>query len=359
MNPHDEFDRSLARWLRAEAPPAASAEVLDRILLTTRARRPRPRLLAAIGSRQVVAPPAGGPLWRTDLRPSVVLAILLLALGLLGGALIVGARLLEPAPVEPPISESGEVVFSFKSWGPEPDSAEVVVTADGRVIWKTDEEVGFVQQRLSAEGVERIRSRLLSAGLFGGDLALVIDGIDAGHVTVDDGGRAVTAVWNSSPVTVSDVRVNARFAPATPAQAAAVSELRALLSDPTAWELPDGDYIQRDVTPFVPSHLSVGYDRARPVLTDLPSPAREILTRALQRPAPPDCGHITIAKAEEIARALAAAGVRVEPAHRVGVGREFLLSELRYGFAFFDPSSSSLVHVDPVLPPDRVGCTGG
>ncbi len=55
-----------------------------------------------------------------------------------------------------------------------------------------------------------------------------------------------------------------RFVRASSAQAAEVTELEAFLRDPTTWGLPDDMYVQREITPFVPSHLWVSYDRSRP-----------------------------------------------------------------------------------------------
>ena len=104
MSQHDDFDRSLARWFDAEARPAATADVLDRALRATRRRRPRPRLFAALGSHWVgdsVGPTSGAAtLGRTGLRTSMALLLLLLVLALVAGAVLVGARLLQPAPVD-------------------------------------------------------------------------------------------------------------------------------------------------------------------------------------------------------------------------------------------------------------------
>lgn len=102
MSQHDDFDRSIARWLDAEARPAATADVLDGALRATRGRRPRPGFLAALGSHWVgdsVSPTSGvATLKRTGVRATVALLLLLLVLGLAAGAVLVGARLLQPPP---------------------------------------------------------------------------------------------------------------------------------------------------------------------------------------------------------------------------------------------------------------------
>jgi hypothetical protein len=136
MSQHDEFDRSLARWFEAEARPAATADVLDRALRTTRRRRPRPSLFAALGSRWVgdsVGPTSGiATLGRTGLRTSMALLLLLLVLGLVAGALLVGARLLQPARVDLGIFEpiSGWIVYGNDAgiWGDNPDGPDVKLT---------------------------------------------------------------------------------------------------------------------------------------------------------------------------------------------------------------------------------------
>jgi dipeptidyl aminopeptidase/acylaminoacyl peptidase len=259
-----------------------------------------------------------------------------------------------PAPIasdtpSPVSSEPGQLVLNLRTWTADPDPAfvEVAVYADGRVIWVADERVGFVAQRLTAGGVERLRSRVLSAGLFDGDLALGIDGVGWGNVTVDRGDRSVIVAWGSSPVNVSGLGLEAPFVRATSAQSAEVIELEAFLRDPVTWEFPDDVYVQREVTPYVSSHLWVGYDRSAPILSNLPSPAREILTSVLRPPVRPDCELISIAEAQEIALALAGAGI-LEPDN-----------EVRRGFAFDEPGSRSFVHLHPALPHDVAACREG
>jgi Tol biopolymer transport system component len=104
MTRHDEFDRSLAGWFEAEARPAASADVLDRALRATAARRPRPVLVAGLGSHWVggsVGPTSGAgvaTLGRTGLRTSMALLLVVLGLIVLAGAVLVGGRWLQTTP---------------------------------------------------------------------------------------------------------------------------------------------------------------------------------------------------------------------------------------------------------------------
>jgi hypothetical protein len=305
-------------------------------------------LFAALGSDwvgdTVAQTPCFATLGRTGTRTSVALLLLLLTLVLVAGAVLVGARLLQPAPIS---SEPGQLVLNLRTWSADPDPAfdELAVYADGRVIWVADEQVGFVAQRLTAVGVERLRSRVLSAGLFDGDLALGIDGVGWGNITVDLGDRPVIVAWGSSSVDVSGLGLEDRFVRATSAQVAGVTELEAFLRDPVTWGFPEDMYVQRQVRPFVSSHLWVGYDRRVPNLSILPSPAREILTRALRPSVGPDCELISIAEAREVARALFQAGI-LAPDYDVRLGFAFDLPNARAG------RSPSFVHVSPALPHD-------
>jgi hypothetical protein len=340
MSQHDDFDRMLARWFDDEAHPAAMADVLDRALLATRRRRPLPGLFAALGSHWVGG--GSGPisgvatLGRTGLRTSMALLLLLLALALVAGAALVGARLLQPAPAV------GQLVLNVQTWSPGFDAvfAELAVYADGRVIWMADERVGYVEQRLTPEGVERLRSKAISTGLFQRDGALGIDGVGWGNIKVRRGDRLVMVAWGQDPVNVSGLGLEDRFVRATSPQAVELNELKAFLGDPTAWGLPDKMYAQSEITPFVPSQLWVGYDRSRPNLSNLPSPTREVVTRILEPLFRNECENITIDQAWEIAQVLARAGI-IAPD-----------PDVRLGFAFDVPSPTSFVHVHPVLPHD-------
>jgi hypothetical protein len=136
MSQQDDLARSLARWFDAEARPAATADVLDRALSATRRRRPRPALFAGLGSHWVgdgVGPASGaGTLWRTGLRTSMALLLLLLVLVLVAGAVLVGARLTQPAPVDLGIFEpiAGRIVYYADSslWGVDPNQTSPAST---------------------------------------------------------------------------------------------------------------------------------------------------------------------------------------------------------------------------------------
>jgi hypothetical protein len=101
------------------------------------------------------------------------------------------------APSEPAV---GETVLHLQG------DVEVPIYADGRVIWAIgDGDPGYLQRRLTPEGVERLRSRAVSTGLFEQDQGLTIDYVDdpglrehgvvRGSMEVRRGDRSVIVVW--------------------------------------------------------------------------------------------------------------------------------------------------------------------
>ena len=105
MTGHDDFDRTLARWFEAEAASPAPADSLERVVAATGRRRPRPGWLARPGSDWVgeadsLRSSSGvGAIPRLGLRWSTALVLLLIIAALLGAAVMVGARVLQPAPL--------------------------------------------------------------------------------------------------------------------------------------------------------------------------------------------------------------------------------------------------------------------
>jgi Tol biopolymer transport system component len=117
MTGHDDFDRTLVGWFEADARSPAPADGLERVLDATRRRRPRPAWLAGPGSRWVgQAPDAGSSsgaraVPRLGLRWSTVLILLLAILALVGGAILVGARLFPPSPL--PTGRLGHLAYGL------------------------------------------------------------------------------------------------------------------------------------------------------------------------------------------------------------------------------------------------------
>ena len=115
MTSHDDFDRRLAGWFEADALSPVPPGALDRVVDATRRRRPRPTWLAGPGSHWVgvahTARSGSGArtLARSDLRWSTALILLLATLALLGGAILIGARLTQPSPL--PTGELGRLAY--------------------------------------------------------------------------------------------------------------------------------------------------------------------------------------------------------------------------------------------------------
>lgn len=114
MTGHDDFDRTLARWFEAEAASPAPADSLQRVIAATRRRRPRAGWLARPGSDWVgedsLRSSSGvGAIPRLGLRWSTALVLLLILAAVLGAAVMVGARLLLPAP--PATGQPGHLAY--------------------------------------------------------------------------------------------------------------------------------------------------------------------------------------------------------------------------------------------------------
>ena len=114
MTSRDDFDRTLADWFEADALPPVPVDVLARVVDGTRRRRPRPSWLASLGSHWVGEVWGAGSLRRRalaasrDVRWSTALVALLIAT-LVGGAIMIGARLLQPSPL--PTGRLGHLVY--------------------------------------------------------------------------------------------------------------------------------------------------------------------------------------------------------------------------------------------------------
>ena len=365
----NDIDRTLADWFEADALAHAPADGVDRALAGARRRSPRPAWLAGLGSHWVgdsVRPSSDvARLGRTGVRSSMALLLLLLVLALVAGAVLVGARLLQPKPSTVPLAAS-QLVLHLDSWREERDEdrTDVAIYADGRVIRGPDERGGYLEQRLTPEGVERLRSRALSTGLFERDLLALGTGVvGSGHIKAFRGDRLVIVAWGTNPRVdfdrpaqqerdvVSGLGPEDRFVRASSAQAAEVTELANFLRDPTTWGLTDDMYLQREITPFIPSHLWVSWDRGTPDWSQLPSPAREVVTRIMgwcangrSADGEPE-EYISLDQAREIAKVLTQAGVRTDYDDRLGL-------------TFSLPSS--FVHAHPALPHDvATACAEG
>ena len=179
----------------------------------------------------------------------------------------VGLVGLPPEDATPSLPKRGELVvgFVFGHTMGDPGRFGLHLYADGRVIWQKLGEAyaggdptptGLIEQRLTPEGVELIRSEVLSLGLFDRDRHLVGGYVpDFGWIEVQDGDRLARITWGD---------VGSGFAPgpdtqATLEQARALQRLDAQLEDLPSW-LPASAWVDLEPKPFVPSRYSVCYD---------------------------------------------------------------------------------------------------
>ena len=170
---------------------------------------------------------------------------------------------LAPKGMSPSLPESGELVVSFffgHTMG-DPGRFHVHVYEDGRMLWFRLGEAspgtpstGWIEQRLTPEGVEAMRAVVLATGLFETDTHFANShGLFFGDIGVRDGGRFVRVTWgdigvgDEPPATIPTVE-----------QANALNRLDALFADPMSW-LPADAWRDPEMRPFVPSRYSVCY----------------------------------------------------------------------------------------------------
>ena len=210
----------------------------------------------------------------------------------------------EPAPVGlvglapegaiPSSPAKGDLVFTFvfAHSGGDPGRFGVNVYADGRVIRERlgdipggveypNEPTGLVEQRLTPEGVELLRSEVLATGLVDRDLHLSgLHGIgDGGWITFVDGDRTVEVTWGGVGLDVETI------AP-TVEQARALQRLDRRLGELSSW-LPASAWEDPEPKAFIPSRYSICYDTVPnvgldAVLGSLPRQA-EALLRSFER----------------------------------------------------------------------------
>lgn len=221
------------------------------------------------------------------------------------------------------------------------------VYADGRVIWqkwtssgdatvvpdgKSRLDTGYVQQRLTLQGVQLLRAMILSTGLFDHDLRLELG---RGHAWV------FHRVWTGDRmVTVNGVP--SADPKATPAQMRALAWIEKLVADPARW-LPRGAWTNRQIRAFVPARYLVAFDRGYPDIAKLPAPAGKVLVRYKQLRRH-KCQILTTGQARAILQAFVAAGISPSENHAWNIG---------FDFAGLGLPHPSYLHLHPALPDDR------
>jgi hypothetical protein len=316
-----DLDRASLDRIRPSTPgPADWDDVMSRSQVRERRRHRRLVVLAAVMLMAVATACAFGA------------RALILDEGFVG---------VPPDGATPSTPESGELVLHYigRPAATEGRRFQAFLYADGRLIWDLADlagpkyRTGFLEQRLTPEGVELLLSEFISTGLFDRDIKLVSKG-DSGWalIQVRNGNRLVNVDWAGATGPGGD------YLEATPEQESAIERLGALLVDPGSG-LPASAWENREVRAYVASRYEVCVSRINSaysnlqslelseLLTGLPTAAADLLREAewtVDEATAVDwrfdsyCSDIATEKAQAIAKALDAAGIaRVDPASRV------------------------------------------
>jgi hypothetical protein len=170
----------------------------------------------------------------------------------------------------------------------------------------------LVEQHLTPEGVEFLRSNVLATGLFDHDLDLVRESpMCCLEIRVRYGDRLVRVTLSPRHVIHPDPPEAQK---ATPEQEAALQSLEVLLSRPASW--PASVWADQQIRAYVPTSYWVcsrGFPQVEPsrVLTLLPEPARDLLGAGYLKTdgseSPVDCSQMTTEEARALAGILDAA----------------------------------------------------
>jgi hypothetical protein len=269
---------------------------------------------------------------------------------------------LPPVGATPSTPESGALEMHYRLHGV-PGGGKNWVYADGRLIklggWANGRtRRGFIEQRLTREGVKLLRSEIVSAGGFG-------------HDQPPPGSDSLPDRWPPIQVRRGDRLVPLRWA-------SDLERLEARLTDPESW-LPAGAWKQRKFRAYVPSRFEVcaaavvvpDIDKPRQgrlvqmgparIVALLPAAAQDVLrgrdwrTRALRltpsarRGIYGGCFAVTTNEARSLAKALDGAG----PA----TARKGGAINLNYKFDAPSPSRQVWISFDPFLPHGEVICS--
>jgi hypothetical protein len=223
------------------------------------------------------------------------------------------------------------------------------VYADGRLIRLGASRAngrprrGFIEQRLTRQGVKLLRSEIVSAGGFG-------------HAQPPPGSDSLPGGW--PPI---QVRKGDRLVPLT--WASDLNRLKARLADPESW-LPASAWKQRKFRAYVPSRFAVcanavvvpDIDKPRQgrlvqmrparIVALLPEAAQNVLRGRDWRTR---CFAVTTNEARSLAKALDGAGPAT--ARKGGAIR------LHYTFDAPGPSRQVWISFDPFLPHGEVTCS--
>lgn len=233
---------------------------------------------------------------------------------------------LPPEGASPSTPARGDLVLSM--WGRSTtDTGSLFrawVYADGRLIWSKEGNLpyganetttGYLEQRLMPEGVDAMRSEVVSTGLFDRDHALLSsNGVITGVVRVRVGDGFVRLGWSNPDIYSQD-----RGIVATPDEASALTRIDALVTHPSSW-LPSSAWQDEEIRPYVPANYAAcvsavqgGITPSR-ILQVLPSSVGDLL-RA-NGSTDPSCFWMTTEDARTLVQMLDEAGVPRDESER-------------------------------------------
>jgi len=189
---------------------------------------------------------------------------------------------LPAAGAKPTKSTNADLAVVYDGPDGQGNEMDLSVFTDGRMVWQrwsphgdwanpparpltvppgaTPFETGYVWQRLTPDGVNRMRSAMLAAGLFDGHRLRTIQDY---QVEVRIQGRLI---WGGHPAGQH----------ATAAQLDALHALQTQMADPASW-LPAADWADEQIHPFVPACYAMNTERGGVDLSKLPADARDEL----------------------------------------------------------------------------------
>lgn len=273
---------------------------------------------------------------------------------------------LPPEGVTPLAPENGELVLHWIAHSTTLDGPLLRgwVYEDGRIIWSREGSIpeaanestsGLLEQRLTPEGVELLRSRFVASGLLERSLTLLVPhSIYVGGLEVRDGDRLVRLRWDH-PENLMPSEIG-KTPTATQEQLSALLRVDALLADPAS-VLPAGAWADRRIRAYVPTHFSACLmfrppKDAASLLSQLPARAQSLLrSKTMREGLSPDahCAKLTTGEARDLVDALA--GLPVGGTHRVGLS--YQLAEP------VDGGNPPQIWIDPYLPHGEIGTLRG
>jgi hypothetical protein len=272
---------------------------------------------------------------------------------------------LPPEGATPSSPENAELVLFY--WGPVPGDwgkSRFWVYADGRLISLREanrpeganpHSTGYLEQRLTPNGVELLRSEIVSIGLIGDELGDPID-------TDDDfaiGSDAIPSETTEPVPSYSMLQVRDGDQLYRVSRVGDLDRLVARLTDPAS-SLPASAWEVRKIRAYVPSRYAVCFAEAgSPVPIEpsyimplLPEPAQVLLRTREFAPAPwggPPCTDLTTEEARALGEALNAAGLEPFKGRRIA---PYVLT-----YRLETPGPIRVILFEPYLPSGEIPCS--